>query len=105
MTELKQAEFIRLDLFPANIEKDVTQIGYESRVIITDDMFYIFKDGESGPVVYLAESLVEFEGNNLQGYVVTTDNGQYLVVRAPSCGCGSRLRGFFPFAGVPRREK
>jgi hypothetical protein len=31
-----------------------------------------------------------------------TSNHAFLITRAPNCGCGSRIRGLYPFAGVPQ---
>lgn len=108
--EIKPAEFIRLDLFPAQIiinsnEGVIAAVQGDARVIITNDMAYIFQDGPTGkPEAVFGEYLEEFEGSNREGYTVTTATGNVLVVtRSKGCGCGSMLRGFFPFPGVPFR--
>jgi hypothetical protein len=105
--ELKEAKFIRLDLFPAAILEvsnphTAELVSKDMRIIITDDMVYIFKEGMQGPEIHYSSWLNEFTGSNREGYVVTTAAGQiFNVSRAANCGCGSTLRGYFPFPGVP----
>jgi hypothetical protein len=105
--DLKPAKFIRLDLFPAQIMemtdlKNPTLVSKDMRIIITDDMVYIFKEGNQGPMIHYASWLEEFTGSNKTGYIATTAAGEtFQIARATNCGCGSSLRGFFPFPGTP----
>ena len=105
--ELKPTKFIRLDLFPAEIVELSTPeapelISKDMRIIVTDNMVYIFKEGTKGPEIHYASWLVDFTGSNRTGYIATTAAGEtFQISRAANCGCGSRLRGFFPFPGTP----
>lgn len=105
--ELKPATFIRLDLFPAQVYEgsnphDVGFIGDELRAIVTNDYFYLFSEGNTGPKIVYENYLSEFSGNNKEGYYLSTpDEKIFSISRAKNCGCGSTLRGFFPYPGVP----
>lgn len=107
MMDFKEATFIRLDLFPAQVvnitvPSEAEFIGDAVRVIVTNDMFYIFHETIHGPDVLYSEFLSDFTGSNKDGYVVlTASNKSFTINRAKNCGCGSRLRAFFPFPGVP----
>jgi hypothetical protein len=103
--DVEPAAFIYLDLFPAKIS---VHDGYEFqpkheeyRVIVTDNRIYIIDDFPDGPEVAHTQPLIGFEGTNKTGYTVTTPEVAFHVERALNCGCGSRLRGLHPFAGVP----
>lgn len=103
------AQHIKLDLFPAKVsllqDKElipVTAEGTDNRVIVTDSHLYVFRDGSEAPDPYIIEPITTFLGSTNKGYtVVTSSDSVYHVIRAVSCGCGSRLRGFHPFPGVP----
>ena len=95
------ANAVWLDLFPARIESDAWEPKHEEyRVIVTDTYFYIIDDTLEGPKAIVTEPTVAFEGTNRIGYTVTTPSASFFITRAPNCGCGSRIRGIFPFAGV-----
>jgi hypothetical protein len=100
------ANEVWLDLFPAKIavfddaEFQPTHEAY--RVIVTDTYFYIIDDLSEGPAAIVTLPTVAFEGNNKIGYTVTTPDNSFEISRAANCGCGTRLRGVFPFAGVPQ---
>lgn len=104
--DVHPANEVWLDLFPAKIE---VHAGYEFqptheayRVIVTDTYFYIIDDLSEGPAAVLTLPTVGFEGNNKVGYTVTTPEVAFYITRADNCGCGTRLRGVFPFVGVPQ---
>ena len=102
--------YIRLDLFPANVSRPPrTKHDFlptdRARVIITDRNLYVFMDSSSGPQCVLWGVLFDATGDNRTGYTVTLDDDTvYSVSRSTNCGCGSRLRGFTPFPGVPYRR-
>lgn len=107
---VRPAEFIRLDLFPATVEKIIHEdtveiLSDQARVIITNDTFYAFIDGEFGTEILIEEYLIDFTGSNISGYIVITEETAYKITRTKHCGCGSRLRGFFPYPGVPFQIK
>jgi hypothetical protein len=103
---LSTPEYIRLDLFPAYVTRAGAVGPYtdRARVIITDRDFYVFLDAPGGPVCDLSGALFDASGTNRTGYTVELEDGTvYAVSRAQNCGCGSILRGFRPFPGVPYR--
>lgn len=103
--DVEPANEVWLDLFPARItsvEGLFEPKHEEYRVIVTDTYFYIIDDTIDGPAAIFSEPTVKFEGTNKTGYTVVTSNSIFLIERAPNCGCGSRIRGIFPFAGVPQ---
>lgn len=102
--DVEPANFIRLDIFPGAVHPTGPEhpaLGEEFRVIVTDNYFYAIMEATSGILFRIKEPLVSFSGSNKTGYTVETTEGIYHVRRADNCGCGSRLRGIFPFAGVP----
>lgn len=105
--ELPKPEFIRLDLFPALVvDKDDNILGDELRVIVTNDRGYLFYEGPTNQPTILSElMLTEFVRNGNKGYILTTEDSEYSIARAKNCGCGSRLRGFHPFLGVPYKRQ
>jgi len=95
--------FVRLDLFPASATLDSGKIYVPSRVIVTDDSLYVYMDAPGGPAEVYSARMDDFSGRRTTGYTVVTDEGvSVALARAGGCGCGSRLRGFRPFAGVPQ---
>lgn len=108
---VRPANFISLDLFPAKVSSEggsFVPTHEEYRVIVTDNSFYVFDDNGFSPTDIVSDLLVSFDGDNKTGYTVTTETDVYHIERALNCGCGSRLRGIHPFAGVPyaaRKQK
>lgn len=96
------ASFVRLDLFPASVVVDGTR--YEPcRAIVTDDSVNVYMDSAGGPALVYTKRIDDFSGRRTIGYTVLGADGEQIAVdRASGCGCGSRLRGFHPFAGVPQ---
>lgn len=97
---LPSAQFIRVDLFPAEI-KEGLDISGDKRVIVTDTHFIVLADSPRGPVVAFQSGLLDFDGSNKIGWTASTEDGEYTFKRASGCGCGSRLRGASAFPGVP----
>lgn len=104
---LSKPSYIRLDLFPAYVSNVVdgskqSPFTDRARVIITDRDFYVFLDSSSGPACEISGVVYDASGDNRAGYTVELDDETvYSVSRSSNCGCGSRLRGFTPFPGVP----
>lgn len=94
-------EFIRLDLFPATVR--VGEKTYEpSRAIVADESVHVYMDSAQGPTEVYTARMDDFSGSRTVGYAVTTaDDDTVSISRASGCGCGSRLRGYRPFPGVP----
>ncbi len=103
--DVEPANFIWIDLFPADVRpggEDQPTMGEELRVIVSDNYFYVLDDTIDGPAAVVKEPLESFDGSGKTGYTVTTTIGNtYYFIRALNCGCGSRIRGLHPFAGVP----
>lgn len=97
---LEPAEYIQLDLFPAEVSP-LERTNPEIRAIVSDTHFYVFEDTLEGPQATEKYELVSFDGKPSTGYTVETTEGVFHIIRQQNCGCGSRLRGFHPFAGVP----
>jgi hypothetical protein len=101
--DVQPATVVWLDIFPAKIDSDVWEPKHEEyRVIVTDTYFYIIDDTIDGPKAIVTLPTVAFEGDHKIGYTVTTPEGSFHIIRAQNCGCGSRIRGIFPFAGIPQ---
>lgn len=103
--DVEPANEVWLDIFPAKIQTVkglFAPIHEEYRVIVTDTYFYIIDDTLEGPAAILTEPTIQFEGSNKVGYTVETPTQIFHITRAPNCGCGTRLRGIFPFAGIPQ---
>lgn len=97
------ANEVWLDIFPTKIESDAWEPKHEEyRVIVTDTYFYIIDDTIDGPKAIVTLPTVAFEGSNKIGYSIITPDAAFYITRAPNCGCGSRIRGLIPFAGVPQ---
>lgn len=104
--DVEPANYINLDLFPAKVESSIFKpLHEEYRVIVTDNYLYVIDDTIDGPAPIVREPLLSFEGDNKIGYTVETELGTVHIQRALNCGCGSRLRGIHPFAGVPHRAR
>lgn len=101
---LDPAAYINLDLFPATVRSEsgtFVPTHEEYRVIVTDSHFYVIDDTINGPDAIVRVGLVEFAKTGKKEYTVTSDTDTFYIERATNCGCGSRLRGIHPFAGVP----
>lgn len=99
------AQYIRIDVFPASVtvvDDDENYFpGREYRIIATDNRLYVLTDDVDGPCDLLNEELVEFSGGPKEGWTAKTVYNTYHIKREDNCGCGSRLRGYHPFLGVP----
>ena len=102
------AEFIRFSLFPLHVvvtdaDGEQTFEHHKSKVVITDDEAYVYIDGQGGQIeIAVQDRLLDFSGTAKTGWVATTEDGLTInIERSASCSCGSRLKGFNPFPGVP----
>lgn len=96
---LGPAQYIRLDLVPARVEG----VEKTTRVVVTDAHYYFFVDTPTGPLPEVSGVLYDIVGRNTTGWLITDEDQTttYSVKRGAGCACGSRLRGFRPFPGVP----
>lgn len=105
-------QFMRFSLFP--LEITVTHDGEEvwshhkSRVVVTDDEIFAYTDDPTGrekAVVGYTDRINDFEGTAVTGWTVETAGGDIATFRrSGGCSCGSRLKGFDPFPGLPWPE-
>lgn len=95
-TPLSKPIHIKLDLTPALIQTDDPKDELNKvRIIVTDSHYYIFT---SGPTLHEQGPLESFQ---LEGRGIYNLNNQYTVQRSKGCDCGTSLKGFHPFLGVP----
>lgn len=101
--DLEPAEVIHADLFPAEVigQSFRPDKNGQFRAIVTDNHFYVIADASTGPYLVIKDPFVSLEGSARKGYTVITTTDIYTVIKAPNCGCGSRLRSLHPFIGVP----
>lgn len=100
-------QFIRFNLFPlhvtvTNSEGEQIFENTATRTFVTDEDVLVYADGAQGPIVAFEDRLEDFTGNASNGWTVLTSEGNTVSIsRSSGCGCGSRLKGFNPFPGVP----
>lgn len=102
--DVQEAKYIILDLFPADVTVDGSSMGNANKAILTDNRLYIIQDAPYGPVIKFEDGAgyATFDRPSLLEYTVDTEQGHHVVIkRAKNCACGSRLRGVYPFIGVP----
>lgn len=91
----------RLDLVPAAAtitREGVSESWPLTRVIVTADRIYIFRDGRPQPTLDYEARIESFEGRNTIGWTVVTATGETVMFRrGGGCACGSLLRSFRPF--------
>lgn len=97
---------IRLNLLPAQVSvldgQTVLKKHTRARAIVSEDAVYAYIDTFDGPQLDFEYRLEDFYGDNRTGFTaVTSDGYTVLLSRSQDCLCGSRLRGFDPFPGVP----
>lgn len=109
---------ILLDRFPCHLAaigpnkvEDVTTMrSYEptegstyleiTRVIVTDEVILVAKDGTDGPKIVFQERYETFIPSDqpTKDSFVVTESGKMLAFKKDTgCGCGSRLRGWNPY--------
>lgn len=88
----KKPAHIKLDLTPAHSSHLPESLN--TRIIVTDEHYYIFG---AGPALIESGEMVSFEMPEAGRYIL---NGEYTIKRPQRCDCGTSLKGFHPFAGV-----
>jgi hypothetical protein len=71
-----------------------------TRVIITDEVVMVAKDGPTGPQIVFQERYETFipsEKPIEDSFVVTVSGKMLAFKKDTGCGCGSRLRGWNPY--------
>lgn len=106
------AQFLRFSLFPLQVTVtdnagEKTFEHYKSRIVVTDDEVYVYTDGQNGQVeTAFNDRLLDFTGTAKTGWTATTEDGDTVsFIRSSACSCGSRLKGFNPFPGLPFEER
>lgn len=105
---VQDAKYMILDLFPATVEVDGEPMGDANKVVVTDNRLYVIKDAPYGPYIHFEDgaSYETFDRPSLLEYTVDTTGGHHVSIkRTKHCACGSRLRGVYPFIGVPYRKQ
>lgn len=97
---------IRLSLLPAQITvhdgDELLKRHPRARAIVSEDSVYAYIDTFDGPILDFEYRLEDFYGDNRVGFTAITPEGYTVhISRSEDCLCGSRLRGFDPFPGVP----
>jgi hypothetical protein len=106
-------QFMRFSLFPLEItvtkDDEVIYQHHKTRVVVTDDEIYSFIDDPQGvekAVVGFQDRILDYEGRASTGWTVHTADGAVATFRrSGGCSCGSRLKGFDPFPGLPWPEE
>lgn len=90
---------VLFDIFPARVTYEDGSRVDKTRVIISEDALYVFRDDPNGPGVVAdpAVMLLSFTGGPLRGIELQTKAGLIQVVRSSGCGCGSRVKYYQPF--------
>lgn len=105
VTVEEPAQYIQIALFPATVVIDGVEYGDANKVYLTDSNFYVIQDSPTptGPFIAFQcpATREQFARPTKTLYTVTTTEHNIEFHRALNCGCGSRLRGVNPFAGVP----
>lgn len=97
---------------PAGFTEDVTTLKSDpptkdakyldvTRVIVSDDMVIVAKDGPQGPQIVFREAYDTFIPSKDAGkdsFVVTKSGKMLVFSKDRGCGCGSRLRGWNAYA-------
>lgn len=99
-------QFIRFNLYPLEThvyDKDghPLQVNQNTRTVVTDDEVYVYVDDHSGPSIWFTDRLEDFSGDATNGWTVETSDYTVKMKRSGGCGCGSRLKGYNPFPGLP----
>lgn len=96
---------------PAGFTEDITTLNsYDptpgatyleiTRVILTDKVIMVAKDGPKGPQIVFQErySTADLSKEPSKDTRITTESGKMLVFKKDTaCGCGSRLRAWNPY--------
>lgn len=98
MSEITPPKFIRNAFFPVTIRSDDEILYTEVKIFITDINYYIFKETIDGPTLVEDGAIFDYTKENL---TLTTETSTYYISKSGGCGCGSRLKHFNPFFGVP----
>lgn len=102
--EVEPAQYIQIDLFPAQVEVDGDSLGEDNKIVVTDNMVYVIKHGPVDPYIVFQAPTTRalFDRTSITEYTVGTTDGHVVTFRrARNCGCGNRLRGVHPFPGIP----
>lgn len=100
--------------YPNPEERPGTKYLEKVRVLVSMDSVYVFRDSATGPELIFFERLASYtpmpkkpakrgftESLKQREATLVTDSGKTLAFhRSGSCGCGSRLKSFDPFASI-----
>lgn len=95
---MSSPKFIRNALFPVTIRSDDNILYSEVKIIIGDVNYYIYQETIDGPTLVEEGAVYDYSRENL---TLVTESETYYISKSGGCGCGSRLKHFNPFFGVP----
>lgn len=99
---MKIPKFIRLDVYPARIVHNKKVIHPNTRIIVGDTDYYIFKETTRGPALEISGPIYDLERDFAAQHKLFLDEDTiYYISRLGGCGCGSTLKNYTPFFGVP----
>lgn len=99
--ELLPATRILAEIFPANVTINGAYTGDDYKVLLTDKAVVIIREGTKGPEPFLEAVWDSYSGSRRKELTVQADENTFLFSRSSNCGCGSRMRGYTPFRGIP----
>lgn len=91
-------KFIRNSLYPVTIRSNDEILYKEVKIIIGDTNYYIYDETIDGPTLVEEDAIYDYSRDPLQ---LLTPTQTYHLSKSGGCGCGSRLKHFNPFFGVP----
>lgn len=69
----------------------------KARVIASNGFIIIGVDGPNGPITYFKEEYIQLTKDDSKIYRFITKSNRIIVVQKDrACGCGSRLKNWFP---------
>jgi len=95
---MNQPKFIRNSLYPMTIRSNDEILYTEVKIIIGDTHYYIYDETIDGPTLVEEGAVYDYSRESL---TLTTETATYHLSKSGGCGCGSRLKFFNPFFGVP----
>jgi hypothetical protein len=94
-----QANSVIFDFFPASLEINDQRLGSDQlRIIVTDR--YIIAWNDVHDRIY-TEPITGFTRVTYKEYLITVGDSIIKVKKTQGCGCGSQLKSFHPFQGIP----
>lgn len=95
-------KFVRVMVFPARVAFSDGTVHTDVKAVVTDDEMYLYGSNMHGVTIIYRGDLIDAERTERAGYNITLEGGiTASIMRDGGCGCGSRLRSYNPFPGLP----